>query len=197
MNYPRNPKDILALGPNPTREDLERVYRRAARRYHPDKCHGAPDANTLFARVNVLYQQLARILPSMGRQVRKRPTEPVPGLWPQVQEAPIAVDLPASVDATVKIPNRRALAGTTRKVRLRQRRVFGMRRTLVVHVPPGTTDGTVLRLLRAGFPPAPGVPPSDVYVAVHVRGRKRPALNVLARGLETIKLLLGNAPPGP
>lgn len=77
-------------------------------------------------------------------------------------------------EAELSIPLEEAYRGTTKHISLQssepdhRRPVQHHRRTYEVKIPPGTTDGTRIRLAGQGFTGEGGAPSGDLYLLVHV-----------------------------
>ena len=166
--------DLFGLRKEATLEDLEASFRRLARKYHPDKHQGSPEAEKIFAQIVDAYVRLKRVIPPKGSHKRWHQPQRLhyeqaaPDIRTHIDTPVIPEGFATPENVSVKISFEEAVCGTSKTVVLRSGKLLGPTKTLKVHVPRLTRNGTKLRLRQAGFVPLPGAPPTDVFVVVRV-----------------------------
>lgn len=169
----RDPYEVLGVARGAGREEIQRAYRRLARRHHPD-VSTEPGAEERFKEITAAYRVLAD--PKRRREYDARPGRPqryhggidvdlASGLFRQ----PAARGADARAELTIGVET--AYSGGRRRVTLPG--PAGRPRQYDVDVPPGVVDGERIRLRGQGAPGARGGPPGDLYLVVRLAPHPR------------------------
>ena len=192
-----NPYDVLGVTPGASAEEIQKAYRGKAKKFHPDLNPGNSQAEEQFKRVSAAYD-LVGDSEKRGRFDRgeidasgnERPTQRFYRDFTAGADHPYASssgfeDMMGADDVLSELLRRGgranvrmrgadvhyrlpldfidAVNGTTQRVTLPDGS------TLDVTVPPGASDGQVLRLRGKGSPGFNGGPAGDAYVELEVR----------------------------
>ncbi|MEU7872270.1 DnaJ C-terminal domain-containing protein [Dactylosporangium sp. NPDC049140] len=156
----RDPYEVLGVPRGAGREEIQRAYRRLARRHHPDVSTEA-GAEERFKEISVAY----RALLSRAR----RPADLSGGLFRNARGADLRAEVTVGVDV--------AYIGGRRRVTVDG--PAGRPRQYDVHVPAGVADGERLRLPGRGEPGVRGGVAGDLLLEVHLA--PHPRLKVAGR----------------
>jgi curved DNA-binding protein len=167
--------EILGVGRDASAQDIQRAYRKLARRHHPD-VDKSPGAEERFKEINEAYHVLSD---PERRQSYDRP-QPEQAFYGTGQEdidfeelfggmfggrrtrGPIrGADQEAELELTVQ----EAYRGGNRKLTLSGQ---AGPRTYDVNIPPGVIDGQRIRLAGQGGRSRGGAQPGDLYLVVRM-----------------------------
>jgi DnaJ-class molecular chaperone len=192
-----NPYDVLGVTPGASAEEIQKAYRGQAKQFHPDLNPGNPKAEEQFKRVSAAYdlvgdpEKRARFdRGEIDASGNERPAQRFYRDFASGADHPYASsagfeDLMGADDVLSELLRR----GGRANVRMRgadvhyrlpldfieavngatQRVTLPDGSTLDVTVPPGASDGQVLRLRGKGGPGFGGGPAGDAYVELEVR----------------------------
>jgi curved DNA-binding protein len=215
---------ILGVGREASREEIQRAYRKLARKHHPD-VDKSPGATQRFAQIGEAYEVLKdekkrKRYDALGARWKDGEDFTPPSGWQEFRYAPgaepgnfegfefggpngfssffeaffgghgepfgrasSARGSPGSrrrppragtdVEARIEIGLEDAYAGATRTMTLAAEGPGGRTRTYDVRIPPGTTNGTTIRLRGQGGEGAGGGPPGDLLLHVEIRPHPR------------------------
>ncbi|MER7001949.1 DnaJ C-terminal domain-containing protein [Dactylosporangium sp. NPDC000555] len=168
----RDPYEVLGVARGAGQDEVQRAYRRLARRYHPD-VSSEPGAEERFKEITAAYRVLAdpkrRREYDAGRRGRH-----------QRYRSGIDVDLSGGLfrgargtdtRAELTIGVETAYTGGRRRVTLPG--PAGRPRQYDVNVPAGIVDGERLRLPGQGAPGTRGGPPGDLLLVVRLAPHPR------------------------
>lgn len=167
----RNPYEILGLAPGASDRQVRDVYRRLAKKYHPDLNPGNRQAEERFKQINEAYEQLSdpprhSAGDSVGPRFRARGAPPfarsedLGDLFKQFFNQHSNNNLRSHLTLDFL----EAINGTCKQVFLANGR------SLMVTVPPGAEDGQVIRVSRPAD--ARDQKPTKAYVTLRVRPHK-------------------------
>lgn len=170
---PEDPYQVLGLGADASPAEVTRAFRRLARTQHPDVRGGSPEADQQYRRIRGAYELL--------RDPVRRAAYDRAGTQQRAREATRGRRIPVKVRSHT--PRRGADAATRVRVTLAEA-VYGTTRhvpaadgagmpAVAVRIPPGTADGTRLRLRDHGEEGQHGGPPGDLLVTVEVADHPR------------------------
>ncbi|HUZ72562.1 MAG TPA: DnaJ C-terminal domain-containing protein [Stellaceae bacterium] len=192
---PRNPYEILGLKPDASDDEIRTVYRRLAKRYHPDLNPGNKEAEARFKEIAAAYDLLSdkekRARFDRGEIDESGAERPPPGYsWRGYAEGAPGAKYhegegvtPEDVDELFGAFGRGhggfRMRGPDQHFVLtvefldavrgaRKRLELGRGHTLDVTVPAGVRDGQVLRLKGQGGPGIGGGPAGDALIEVRV-----------------------------
>ncbi|MGI5243988.1 DnaJ C-terminal domain-containing protein [Dactylosporangium sp. CA-139066] len=183
----RDPYEVLGVARGAGRDEIQRAYRRLARRHHPD-VSAEPGAEERFKEITAAYRVLAdprrrREYDATRRRdndASRRPGDDASrrreydgtwrrdvdltgGLFRGVRGADTRGDLTIGVETVYTGGRHRVtLPGPA-----------GRPRQYDVAVPPGVVDGEKLRLPGQGAPGAQGGPPGDLFLVVRLAPHPR------------------------
>ncbi|WP_433085454.1 DnaJ C-terminal domain-containing protein [Dactylosporangium sp. CA-052675] len=160
----RDPYEVLGVPRGAGREEIQRAYRRLARRHHPD-VSTEPGAEERFKEISAAYRWLVARARTRGRGDVDLSS------W--LFRGARGADLRAEVTVGVEV----AYTGGRRRVTVAG--PAGRPRQYDVHVPPGVADGERLRLPGRGEPGVRGGVAGDLLLEVHLA--PHPRLRVAGR----------------
>jgi curved DNA-binding protein len=220
---------ILGVGRDASREEIQRAYRKLARKHHPD-VDKSPGATQRFAQMAEAYEVLkdkekrARY-DALGARWKDGEEFTPPSGWQEFHFEPGAdrrgfegfdfgdargfssffeaffgggeehpfggrgagrspgfsgqrhPSSGRSIEATIEIDLEDAYAGATRTITLEPGGRRGRTRTYDVKIPPGTAQGSTIRLRGQGGEGSGGGPAGDLLLKVEIRPHPRFALN--------------------
>lgn len=175
----RDHYEVLGVGRDASPEEIQRAYRKLARRAHPD-VDKSPGAEDRFKEINEAYHVLS------DPERRRRYDQPPPAGQPfGGYEAYEEFDLDellggmfagrgprgpmrgADQEAMLELTLEEAYQGGTRKLTLDGQRSYD------VTIPPGVLEGQRIRLAGQGGRLRGGGRPGDLYLVVHLRPHPR------------------------
>jgi DnaJ-class molecular chaperone len=142
-----SPYQTLGVSPYADVKDIKKAYRLLARKYHPDQ-NSDPEAVSKFQEIQEAY-----------RLITDKSHKPQVTAFSGFDDFPDISDWGADIDISVSVSFEEALLGKIVHPLVADKREE-------IFIPPGTTDGEMLRLRGRG---ASGVSPGDLFVKVSVR----------------------------
>ncbi|TQS45947.1 DnaJ C-terminal domain-containing protein [Cryptosporangium phraense] len=193
--------DVLGVERTASQEDIQRAYRKLARKYHPD-VNSDPDAEDTFKRVNEANEVLSdpearerydKFSPQFGDDWRKVPSDYDPSAGARAHgfsgDGASFEDLlgglfgggsgffsrgpmPGSdIEAEIELPIEDAYSGGRRSLTMQS--AEGLR-TIDVNIPAGVLDGQRIRLAgQGGEGYGEGAPRGDLYLRVRLAPHRR------------------------
>lgn len=174
----RDPYQVLGVARAATPDELKSAYRRLAKEFHPDSDPGNPWIENKFKEISAAYDLLSD--PARRAQYDKGWIDADGNL--RRRKGPGGAGDPrgrkrghgekvevrgANVAYTLWITFAEAARGTSHRIRLTTGK------EVEVKVPPGTTDGVILRLKNQGMPGVGGAGAGDAHIEVRVEGDPR------------------------
>ncbi|WP_432827801.1 DnaJ C-terminal domain-containing protein [Dactylosporangium sp. CA-092794] len=170
----RDPYEVLGVARGAGRDEIQRAYRRLARRFHPD-VSPEPGAEERFKEITAAYRVLAD-------PKRRREYDTARPARHQKYHGRVDTDLSgglfrgsatrgADARAELVVGVETAYTGGRRRVTLDG--PAGRPRQYDVHVPAGVVDGACLRLPGQGSPGARGGPAGDLLLVVRLAPHPR------------------------
>jgi curved DNA-binding protein len=170
--------EVLGVGRDASAQEIQRAYRKLARRAHPD-VDKSPGAEDRFKEINEAYHVLS------DPERRRRYDQPAP--QPQMQgfegyeefdfdelfgsmfagRGPRGPMRGADQEAVLELTLEEAYRGGTRKLTLDGQRTYD------VTIPQGVLEGQRIRLAGQGGRSRGGGQPGDLYLVVHIRPHPR------------------------
>jgi DnaJ-class molecular chaperone len=192
-----SPYELLGVAPDASADEIQKAYRRLAKKYHPDLNPGDPKALDRFKAISSAYgllndpEKRARFdsgeIDASGaerpRQRYYRDFAADSAEQPYTSDAGFADFMDQDIFAELlrRGPRSRVpMPGRDLRFRLSiefLEAVNGTRKavtlpngqSLEINVPPGIDDGQVLRLVGRGEPGTGGAPPGNALIEIHVR----------------------------
>ncbi|HEV2766307.1 MAG TPA: DnaJ C-terminal domain-containing protein [Acidimicrobiales bacterium] len=186
--------EVLGVAEEASHEDIQRAYRRLARRHHPDANPGDAGAEERFKESSAAYEVLGDPVKRREYDQVRRSGYAAGGFDPGAGTFRVTVDdlgdlgglgdlgdllgnlfggrRPASarpghdLEAPLDLSFEDAVSGVTTEVQARD--TAGSSRSVRVRVPAGVEDGQRIRVTGLGGPGLDGGPPGDLYVTVRV-----------------------------
>ena len=167
-----DPYQLLGLGADASPAEVTRAFRRLARIRHPDVRGGSPEAEQEYRRIQGAYELLRDPVRRAAYDMRgaQRPREATRGRRIPVKVRSHAPRRGADAAARVRVTLAEAVYGTNRRVPAAG---GAGTQAVAVRIPPGTADGTRLRLRGHGGQGQHGGPPGDLLVTVDVADHAR------------------------
>ncbi|MCW9034395.1 MAG: DnaJ domain-containing protein [Alphaproteobacteria bacterium] len=176
----KNPYQILGVSAKADQDDIKSSYRKLARKYHPDRNAGDKSFEDRFKEISVAYDFLSDPLKrkrfdngeidSAGNVIRKKnapKNETFKKFWAKRKTVKEKPKKGANVTYAFKIDSDEAAIGSTKRVSMAN----GKR--LEIKIPPGTTDGQVLRLKGQGSEGLSGGASGDALIEIEVTPSER------------------------
>lgn len=175
--------EVLGVGRDATAEDIQRAYRKLARKYHPD-VDRSPGAEDRFKEINEAYHVLSD--PERRRQYDS-PARPGGGFTRTAEEFDFedlfggmfargrgrgpGVFMPgADQEAELELTVEEAYRGGKRRLTLAGP---AGQRSYDVDIPPGVVDGQRIRLAGQGGRGLGNAPAGDLYLVVRIAPDRR------------------------
>ena len=167
--------EILGIGRDATAEDIQRAYRKLARRYHPD-VDKSPGSEDRFKEINEAYH----VLSDPERRQRYDRPQPEQAFYGTPQEdfdfeelfggmfggrGPRGPIRGADQEAELELTVQEAYRGGSRKLTLTGP---AGQRTYDVTIPPGVVEGQRIRLAGQGGRSRGGAQAGDLYLVVRI-----------------------------
>lgn len=192
-----SPYELLGVAPDASADEIQKAYRRLAKKYHPDLNPGDPKALDRFKAISSAYGLLSdpekRARFDSGEIDASGAERPRPRYYrdfaadsaeqPYTSDAGFADFMDQDIFAELlRRGTRTRVPMPGRDLRFRLsieflEAVSGTRKAvtlpngqaLEINVPPGIDDGQVLRLVGRGEPGIGGAPPGNALIEIHVR----------------------------
>jgi DnaJ-class molecular chaperone len=192
-----SPYELLGVAPDASADEVQKAYRRLAKKYHPDLNPGDPKALDRFKAISSAYGLLSapekRARFDSGEIDASGAERPQPRYYrdfaadsaeqPYTSDAGFADFMDQDILAELLrrgSQTRAPMPGRDLRFRLSVEfleAVNGTRKavtlpngqSLEINVPPGIDDGQVLRLVGRGEPGTGGAPPGNALIEIHVR----------------------------
>lgn len=172
---PDDPYRVLGLRADASPDEVTRAFRRLARAEHPDVRGGAPEADQQYLRIRGAYE-LLRDRARRGDGDREGGAREGTRQDGGARRIPVKVrsrrpGRGGDLSAELRVSLVEGVYGATRQLPTSSSRSDA--RVVRVRVPPGTVNGTRLRLRGQGAPGQQGGPPGDLLVTVEVVAHDR------------------------
>ncbi|WP_433217931.1 DnaJ C-terminal domain-containing protein [Dactylosporangium sp. CS-047395] len=164
----RDPYEVLGVPRSAGREEIQRAYRRLARRHHPD-VSAEPGAEERFKEINAAYRVLVARAQKRPERYRGGMDDLSGGLFRGARGADLRAEVTVGVEVAFIGGRQRVTVGGP----------AGRPRQYDVHVPAGVADGERLRLPGRGEPGVRGGAAGDLLLEVHLA--PHPRLRVAGR----------------
>ncbi len=177
MSFHDDPYRVLGLSRDAGVEDLEKAFRRLALKYHPDKTLGDAGAEERYSRITAAYTYLKRLMTTSEAGWINRGAgaggQEGGGDGANVFMGSHARSVLSKQCVDVTITLKESFVGTSRCIKVGNKRIFSSPRKRTVIIPAGVCHQTVLRIPDACFPVFPNEPKSDLFVRLHVKRDRR------------------------